>query len=76
MKDCRPISLLRSIYKIIAKVLTERLKVVLNKLVSGNENAFIKSIQIVAMVARECVDYYLKKGKGGVVCKLDLEKGL
>lgn len=36
IKDFRPISLLGSIYKIIAKVLTERLNLVIDKLVSAH----------------------------------------
>ncbi|XP_070026636.1 uncharacterized protein LOC142182303 [Nicotiana tabacum] len=46
LKDYRPISLIRSIYKIIAKILAERLKSVMEKLVSNQKNAFIKNRQI------------------------------
>lgn len=46
VKDFRAISLLGSIYKIIAKHLAERIKLVIDKLVSANQNAFIKGRQI------------------------------
>lgn len=46
VKDFRPISLLGSVYKIISKLLAERLKAVISKLVSSNQNAFIKGRQI------------------------------
>ncbi|XP_059436099.1 uncharacterized protein LOC132169027 [Corylus avellana] len=42
LKDFRPISLVGGMYKIIAKVLANRLKVVLDKIISKSQNAFIK----------------------------------
>lgn len=76
IKEFRPISLLGSIYKLIAKVLTERMKLVINKLVSENQNAFLKGRQIAdaSLLANECIDYYWKRKLPGVVFKLDLEK--
>lgn len=76
IKDFKPISLLGSVYKIIAKVLAERLKLVIGNLISDNQNAFIRGRQIVdeSMVANECVEYFLKTKRQGVLCKLDLEK--
>ena len=41
-KDFRPISLVGSVYKIIAKVLANRLSLVLAKLISSPQNAFVK----------------------------------
>lgn len=46
LKDFRPISFIGSVYKIAAKVLAERLKRVMGKLVSNHQNAFIKNRQI------------------------------
>ena len=45
-KDFRPISLVTGIYKIIAKVLANRLRMVLEKVVSTSQNAFFGGRQI------------------------------
>lgn len=42
LKDFRPISLIGSVYKIISKLLADRLKKVVHKLVDGQQMAFIK----------------------------------
>jgi hypothetical protein len=42
LKDFHPISLVGGIYKIIAKVLANRSKVVLDKIISKSQSAFIK----------------------------------
>ena len=41
VKDFRPISLLGSLYKLLAKVLANRLKRVIGKVVSNSQNAFV-----------------------------------
>ena len=46
LTDFKPISLIGSVYKIISKVLTERLKKVMHKLVDTQQLAFIKGRQI------------------------------
>jgi hypothetical protein len=42
IKDFCPISLVGAIYKIISKVLVNRLKQVLEKIISNSQNAFVK----------------------------------
>ena len=76
MKDFRPISLTGSIYKLIAKVLANRLKKVMNKLVNSVQNAFVEGRQIIyaSLIANEVIDSMLKKKEKGVLCKLDIEK--
>lgn len=76
LKDFRPISLITGIYKVIAKILAERLKKVVDRLVNKHQMAFIKGRQIMgaALIASECVDSRLKGDERGVMCKLDIEK--
>ena len=58
LRDYRPISLIGSIYKIIAKVLANRLKTVMGKLVPNQQNAFIKGRKIIdaSLIANEVLD--------------------
>ena len=41
IRDFRPISLVGSVYKILAKVLANRLKEVLDQLISESQNSFV-----------------------------------
>ncbi|RVW29925.1 LINE-1 retrotransposable element ORF2 protein [Vitis vinifera] len=74
--DFRPISLLGGVYKLLAKVLSNRIKEVLDKVVSPDQNAFVKGRQILdaSLIANEVIDYWLKRKEKGVICKLDIEK--
>ena len=74
--DFRPISLVGGLYKLLAKVLANRLKTVVRKVVSSTQNAFVEGKQNldVALIANETIDSLLKRNESGVLCKLDLEK--
>jgi len=76
LRDFRPISLIGSFYKLLSKVLTERLKRVVGKLVDAQQMAFIKGRQIMdaVLIANEAVDSRIKQKKPGILCKLDIEK--
>ena len=74
--DFRPISLLGGLYKLLAKVLAIRLKKVLGKVVSEDQNEFVKGRQILdaSLIANEVVDFWQKRKEQGLICKLDIEK--
>lgn len=50
LKDFRPISLVGSIYKLLAKMLVNRLKKVVGKVISKSQNAFVEGRQILMLL--------------------------
>ena len=76
IRDFRPISLVTSLYKIIAKVLSRRLRDVLGDTISESQGAFVSRRQIldVALIANEVVEEYRSSRKSRVLFKIDFEK--
>ena len=64
------------LYKIIAKVLSGRLKGVLHETIHSTQGAFVQGRQIldVVLIVNESVDEKKRSGKERVVFKIDFEK--
>lgn len=75
IKDYRPISLLSNVYKIIPKVLSTRLKLVMKAIIAQPLSAFVEGRQILdnVLIAIECIEDRRMPGRYGLLCKLDME---
>ena len=74
--DFQPISMVGSIYKVIAKILSRRTKRVISDLVGETQTTFVARRQILdgPLIANETVNWLKKKTKEGVLLKLDFQK--
>ena len=74
--DFRPISLCNLIYKLIAKVVAQRLKPFLDKFISPQQFAFLKNHQISEpiVITQEVLHSVKSRNKSVLVLKLDLTK--
>jgi hypothetical protein len=75
----RPISLCNVSYKIISKILVNRLKPLMDGLITPFQNAFVQGRQITdnIILAHEIFEYLKKKGKGKwefAALKVDMNK--
>ncbi|KAL3694179.1 hypothetical protein R1sor_007830 [Riccia sorocarpa] len=76
LKNWRPISLLTFTYKLIGKILAERLKVFLPKLVDQDQTGFIEGRNIMDNVLsiKLCQDLTHITEEASVFCQLDFDK--
>lgn len=76
LNQFRPISLIGCLYKVIAKVLSRRLKMVMHKLIGEPQSAFISGRNILdgAVVLNEVVEEAKKSKKERLVFKVDFTK--
>ncbi|GKD16416.1 putative RNA-directed DNA polymerase, eukaryota, reverse transcriptase zinc-binding domain protein [Tanacetum coccineum] len=76
ISDFRPISLIGCQYKVIAKVLANRLLQVVNSVVSEVQSAYIKGRQIIdrPLMVNEIINWASKKNKQLFLFKVDFEK--
>lgn len=79
MKDLRPIVLCNVLYKILAKVLANRLKEILPGLISENQSAFVSGRNITdnVLVAFEILHFMKRKNygpEGEIALNLDVSK--
>jgi len=76
LKDFRPISLLGSLYKILAKVLAGRLSKVMSSVISKSQSTFLKGRQLVdgVMIVNEVVELARLRNRECLILKVDFEK--
>ncbi|GJZ94122.1 RNA-directed DNA polymerase, eukaryota [Tanacetum coccineum] len=76
VKDFRPISLIRSLYKIIAKNLANRIVIVLGNLINEVQSAFVVDRQILdgPFIMNEILQWCKSKKKQSLIFKFDFKK--
>ncbi|XP_021995252.1 uncharacterized protein LOC110892394 [Helianthus annuus] len=76
MGDFRPISLISCINKVISKVLANRMKLVINKLISEEQTTFLANRSILdgPLILNELIPWLRSKKMEGFIFKADIEK--
>jgi len=76
LEEYRPISLVGCLYKILTKVLANRIKKVIGSVIDVSQSAFLSNSGLLdsVLVMNEVVDDLKMRRKSGVIVKLDFEK--
>ncbi|GKA86553.1 RNA-directed DNA polymerase, eukaryota [Tanacetum coccineum] len=76
VNDYRPISLIGSVYKVVTKILANRLATVIAGLVSDTQSAFVADRQILdgPFILNEVLDWCKRKNKQAMFFKVDFAK--
>lgn len=76
LKNWRPISLLNTDYKLLAKILSARLKTALEEIINADQTCSVpgRSINQNLTLIRDTLDYIGKTEETGILMNLDQEK--
>ena len=76
IKDYRPISLIGCQYKVIAKILANRLQQVVHSVVSDVQTAYVEGRQIIdgPLIVNEVISWASRKKESLFILKVDFEK--
>ncbi|KAL4385972.1 hypothetical protein GQ457_09G021960 [Hibiscus cannabinus] len=76
VNDFRPISLVSSVYKIVAKVLSRRLVGCMEEVIGDNQFAFLQGKQITdcVLIANETIEDIRRRKRAALVFKADFQK--
>ena len=76
LKEYRPISLIGCIYKIVAKILANRLKKIMPLIIDERQSAFIEGRHMIhsVLIANEVIEETRRSQKPCIVFKVDYEK--
>ena len=76
IKNWRPLTLLNCDYKIIAKILSERLKIVLPKIIHTDQKGFVKgrNISEANRMIQDIIEYIDNEDEEGIILFLDQQK--
>ncbi|GJT98489.1 RNA-directed DNA polymerase, eukaryota [Tanacetum coccineum] len=74
--DFRPISLIGSVYKVVTKILANRLSMVISDLISNTQSAFVKNRKILdgPFILNEALAWCKRKKKQALMFKVDFAK--
>lgn len=72
----RPISLLCSDYKILAKIMTSRMQGVMDSIIANDQQGFIKNREITGnlILVKEIIEYCNRSGENGAIILMDFQK--